>query len=176
MSYQAPYTSSPYRDPNWQRREDENHLNLLAIFHYVLGGLTMLGGIVFLIWVVFGGLIAAAGAGASRTSGDAAGAQIAGGLFVFFGLLGVTVCFVAGGLKVWAGRCLQAKHGYTFATVMACLECLHMPLGTALGIFTLVVLSRPSVRAMFAGEAPLPAGDPVYAAPPEGGDWYRRGN
>ena len=33
--------------------------------------------------------------------------------------------------------------------VIAALECLSVPLGTLLGVFTLVVLSRPSVRDSF---------------------------
>jgi len=37
--------------------------------------------------------------------------------------------------------------------VIAGLSCLNMPLGTVLGIFTLIVLSRESVKVLFKGEA-----------------------
>jgi hypothetical protein len=33
---------------------------------------------------------------------------------------------------------------------MACIECLFIPFGTILGVFTVVVLSRESVKALFA--------------------------
>ena len=33
--------------------------------------------------------------------------------------------------------------------VMAALACLSMPFGTVLGVFTIIVLARPSVQALF---------------------------
>jgi len=33
--------------------------------------------------------------------------------------------------------------------VMAAIECIFMPFGTVLGVFTIVVLARPSVKEMF---------------------------
>ena len=41
--------------------------------------------------------------------------------------------------------------------MVAGLNCLHMPLGTLLGVFTFIVLARPSVQALFeqrSGAAP----------------------
>ena len=48
-----------------------------------------------------------------------------------------------------AGRRLTQRTSYTFCLVMAGCECLLMPLGTALGIFTIIVLMRPSVKELF---------------------------
>jgi hypothetical protein len=48
-----------------------------------------------------------------------------------------------------AGRCLSRRKGYSFALVIACIECLFVPFGTILGVFTIVALSRESVRALF---------------------------
>ena len=36
-----------------------------------------------------------------------------------------------------------------FCFVIACLACMQMPLGTILGVFTIIVLARPSVKEMF---------------------------
>jgi hypothetical protein len=55
-----------------------------------------------------------------------------------------------------AGRCLSRRKSYSFALVMACIECLFVPFGTILGIFTIVVLSRKSVKALFS-DAQTPA-------------------
>jgi hypothetical protein len=33
--------------------------------------------------------------------------------------------------------------------VAACLTCVNVPLGTALGVFTIIVLNRASVKAMY---------------------------
>jgi len=32
---------------------------------------------------------------------------------------------------------------------MAAIACINMPFGTALGVFTLIVLARPTVKALF---------------------------
>jgi hypothetical protein len=48
-----------------------------------------------------------------------------------------------------AGRCLSRHKGYSFALVIACIECLFVPFGTILGVFTIVALSRESAKALF---------------------------
>ena len=48
-----------------------------------------------------------------------------------------------------AGRCIRSRTCYWFVFVMACLQCGFFPFGTVLGVFTIVVLSRPSVKEMF---------------------------
>jgi hypothetical protein len=52
-----------------------------------------------------------------------------------------------------AGRFLALRKGYSFALVMSCIECLFIPFGTILGVFTIVVLSRESVRGLFSTAA-----------------------
>ena len=49
-----------------------------------------------------------------------------------------------------AGRCLSRHKHYAFALVIACIECLFIPFGTILGVFTIIVLSRESVKELFA--------------------------
>jgi hypothetical protein len=48
-----------------------------------------------------------------------------------------------------AGRSLARCKRYSFALVMACIECLFIPFGTILGVFTVVALSRDSARGLF---------------------------
>ena len=48
-----------------------------------------------------------------------------------------------------AGRELARHGGYTYCLIVAAIECLFMPFGTALGVLTLIVLMRPSVKAQF---------------------------
>ena len=50
---------------------------------------------------------------------------------------------------ILAGRWLGSARNRMFCFVNACIMCLHAPFGTALGIFTILVLSRPSVVARF---------------------------
>jgi hypothetical protein len=67
------------------------------------------------------------------------------GLGAFIVLLGWTV----GILTIYSGRCLQTHRHRTFSLVMAAIHCLWMPLGTILGVFTFVVLSRQSVIRLY---------------------------
>jgi hypothetical protein len=53
------------------------------------------------------------------------------------------------GLMVLAGRSLAARTRYTFCLVIGAVECLFMPVGTVLGVFTIIVLVRESVKGMF---------------------------
>jgi hypothetical protein len=46
---------------------------------------------------------------------------------------------------------------YIFCLVIAAVECIFMPFGTVLGVFTIIVLQRPTVKAMFRGQSPAQA-------------------
>ncbi len=63
-------------------------------------------------------------------------------------------CFMIAGwafatLVIMPDRLLARRKYYTFCFVMAAVECLFMPFGTVLAVFTLVVLLRESVKRMF---------------------------
>jgi hypothetical protein len=55
-------------------------------------------------------------------------------------------------LTAFAGRSLQQRRRHTFVQVVSGIMCLFMPIGTVLGVFTIVVLSRDSVRQQFLAE------------------------
>jgi hypothetical protein len=63
------------------------------------------------------------------------------------GAVSLVVCAV---LNLLTWRSLKARHGRTLTLVTAGLNCLFMPLGTVLGIFTFIVLLRPSVKELYA--------------------------
>ena len=49
-----------------------------------------------------------------------------------------------------AGRKLQRRTSHTFCFLVACVECLFIPFGTILGVFSIIVLNRPPVKELFA--------------------------
>ena len=55
----------------------------------------------------------------------------------------VAICVIV------AGRFLARRVHYTFCLVVAAIACLFMPFGTVLGVLTIIVLMRPSVKALF---------------------------
>jgi len=135
--------------------EDEQHLNLLSLFHYVLAGLTALFSCVFLLHVAIG-IAMLSGASPDRHGPPK--------LFAWLFIVGPSVFILFGwtlaALMIAAGRRLRRRVSRTFCLVVASLECLQMPLGTVLGVFTIVVLMKDSVRALFAANQPVPAASP----------------
>ncbi|QDU97301.1 hypothetical protein [Lignipirellula cremea] len=81
--------------------------------------------------------------------------------FVVF-VTGVLLGSLHVALSFLVARCLSRQNRYGFCQVVAALNCLVVPVGTILAIFTLVVLSRGGVRALFgvADGSPAAAGDP----------------
>jgi len=154
--------------------QDLEHLKLLSVFHYIMAGFACLIPLLSLIYIGMGAAILTGRFGSSTPSaraGDLFGAYFFIGFGVMFALVGITGVV----LNIVAGRSLARHERRTFCTVIAAVNCLHMPLGTLLGVFTLVVLSRPSVRALFdanaaaaqgrdqPGAVPWAPGDPGYA-------------
>jgi hypothetical protein len=66
----------------------------------------------------------------------------------------------SGVLNVISGLCLRARKGRTFSLVVAGINCLYIPLGTLLGVFTIIVLLRDSVRELYAAGGLSPSGAP----------------
>src|SRR5262245_11612767 len=127
---------------------DTEQLNLLAIFHYVVGGLATLFSLFPLLYSVIGGFLVYAAEHPSPNNQEPPPALVgwifmALGVFFFFAGLTMAICILI------AGRSLALRKRYSFALVIACIECLFVPFGTILGVFTIVTLSRESVKASF---------------------------
>jgi hypothetical protein len=67
---------------------------------------------------------------------------IMGSVFILFGWSSAILILIA-------GKKLKARRNRIFCMVVAGLECIFMPFGTILGIFTLLLLNRESVRRAF---------------------------
>lgn len=132
--------------------QDQEHLRLLAIFHFVVAGLTALFACLPLLHLALGVLLLFApeifGSGREQPP------RIIGFVFVLIATFFIVLGWMLAGLLAWTGRCLLRHKARTFCLVMAAVTCLFMPLGTILGAFTILVLTRPSVKLLFAPTAP----------------------
>ena len=72
-----------------------------------------------------------------------------GTLFVVIGAAVILFGWVSAALVLLVGRFLARRTHYTFCLIVAGWSCLSFPFGTALGVFSLVVLLRPSVKPLF---------------------------
>jgi hypothetical protein len=124
---------------------DAEHLRLLSIFHYVVGGLVGLLSLLPLLHMFIGIMMVT-----GRFEQDAPDeARLFGWFFIVVAALAIVVGFSCAIAIVLTGRFLARRVYYTFCLVMAAVECLFVPIGTVLGVFTILVLQRPTVRAMF---------------------------
>jgi hypothetical protein len=137
--------------PRDQRKIDADHLNLLAIFHFVGAGLAILG-ILFLLahYAMMHAVFTNPKFFENQKQPMPVPPERIFAMMKWFYLFGA-VWFVSSGiLNLISGLCLRARKGRTFSLVVAGINCLHIPLGTVLGVFTIVVLVRDSVREVYA--------------------------
>jgi len=134
--------------------QDAEHLNLLSIFHYIMGALTLLCAVYILIKTSFCYLLGSAMGpepqfGQIQTDDPFSG--ISSVMFSYFKVyLALTIItFVLGICEIVAGRKIKCCKSRTFCRVIAGINCIILPIGTVLGVFTYVVLNRPSIRALF---------------------------
>jgi len=126
--------------------QDQEHLRLLSIFHYIVGGIAALFSFFPVIHLILGILFLVA---PHRMGGSPLPPPFLGWIFIIMGggfMLvgwGFAVCVIL------AGRFIVRHKHYIFCLVIASLNCLFIPFGTILGVFTIVVLMRPSVKALF---------------------------
>ena len=144
---------APGPPPHPQMIQDAEHLRLLAIFHYILAGLQVLVGCIFIIHILMGSAMLS-GAMSSGASPGSAPPQELGWMFIAGGAFAMLIFWGIGFALFLAGRWISARQNWTFCFVIACISCLSFPLGTALGVFTIIVLLRPTVKQIFG--RPLP--------------------
>ena len=72
-----------------------------------------------------------------------------GWFFVAFASVFILVGWTFAILVLIAGRFISRRKHYMCCFVMGCVECVFMPFGTALGVFTILVLNRQSVKELF---------------------------
>lgn len=126
---------------------DLEHLKILSILHYIFGGLVGLGACFFFIYLLMGIAVL------TTVKEERAGvpdAALTGWVFVIMGIVFPLVAGTFATCLILAGRYLAAQRRHTFCIVTAAICCLQFPFGTLLGIFTIIVLMRESVKQLFA--------------------------
>jgi hypothetical protein len=129
---------------------DLEHLRLLSIFHYVVGGIASLFALFPIFHLAIGvGMVA----GRFPDPTEHRDMQLFGWLFVAMAAIWMLAAVTYAVCVILAGRFLARQVRYTFCFVIAALSCAFMPFGTILGVFTIVVLIRPSVKQLFESSA-----------------------
>jgi hypothetical protein len=145
----------------------QHDLKILSICYYIMAGITgayvlIIGAYVSLVGAMLTKLPMTGTRG--QTIPDFVPSLIAGigAAMVGLGLLTTAILFGA----AWS---LPKRRNYPLVMTAAVLNCLQVPFGTALGVFTFVVLNRQGVKESFyMAFRPVPATAPPPPLPPPG--------
>jgi hypothetical protein len=125
--------------------DDLEHLRLLAVFHYAMAALAALVALFPAAYLVLGLLMAS-----GHIAPEDEGSRILGWMMSSCASFFTVVGLASAALIALAGRSLSERTRYTYCLVVAAVLCLFVPFGTVIGVLSIVVLVRPSVRARFA--------------------------
>ena len=134
---------------------DERQLRVLAVVHYFYGWLVALGGLITFMLVV--GKI---GLGPELVTDEGA----LGG-FIIASLVGFLLIALLAAATIVAGKRLECHTHRVYCVIVAAINILFVPSGTALGIVTIVTLMRPSVVELFESTSSSPPQAGEYAPP-----------
>lgn len=129
---------------------DQEQLKLLSIFHYIIAGFIGLFACFPIFHLVTGIVMLVGGFG----SGPDAPPPILGLIFILFAVFFIGLGWTMAAAIAVAGRFLSTQRNRMYCLVVAGISTIFAPFGTVLGVFTIVVLMRPSVRDMFLANQP----------------------
>jgi hypothetical protein len=142
----CPLTMDDQSWVDYRKSMDAENLRTLAILYRVWAGLQMVIGCCAVGYIGFITLFVGAATQASR---EGPPPVVVSGFLGVAGIVVFTVVVAIACLNLLVANWLLARRNWTAIIVMSALNCLSIPLGLALGVFTMVVLNRPTVRPLF---------------------------
>jgi hypothetical protein len=124
--------------------EDQAHLKTLSICWYVWAGFAVFGALCGGLYLIIGVIAAVVGGAENEEEAVAMGVMFGG-----MGLLIMLVVIPLAVLNFLAAKGLNQRRRKTLIYVMAAIACTSVPLGTVLGVFTFIVMGRPTVKGAF---------------------------
>jgi len=143
-------TGPPMLGDEAQQKKDTEHLRLLSLFHFIFAGFGLLGLAFMVVHYMAMRLFLSPEFARTHNTGSPPPREVLAILAVVYVVVGF---FLVLGLvlNLLSGLWLRKRKNRLFSLVIAGLNCLQVPLGTALGVFTFIVLSRDSVRRLYEG-------------------------
>ncbi len=148
------------QDLDAQRIKDEEHLKLLGVFNYVFAGLLLFGTLMVVpqIFMMRSGAFQEAIEQARTDALERHGGEVSAPpevfdhvetFFTVFLTVWIIISLIGAVLSFLSGRSLRQQRNRGLSYVVAALQCIVVPLGTVLGIFTFVVLGRATVQKLY---------------------------
>lgn len=130
---------------------DEEHLRLLALFHYISGGLTIAFSGLFSLQLLFLRFMAARPEMFTHNNGASAEppVEVIGLMTTLFSGL-VIIGITYGIAQIVSGRFIQRRRFRLLSIIIAAPNLVFIPYGTLFGVMTVLVLTRDSVSELYA--------------------------
>ena len=125
---------------------DVEHLRLLRIFYFIAAGIAIAMILfLFLHYSIMSHVLSTV----PPTADDSFPATEFFGMFRWLYLIFGILLLVCAALDIIAGIFIGKRQHWTFTFAIAVLNCFNAPIGTALGVFTIMVLIRPQVKLLY---------------------------
>ena len=137
---------------------DQEHLKLLSLGYVVSGGVSAFFSLFGLMYVFMGVVMSSTLSHLPETPNNSAQGPPPAFVGWIFTIIGLAIFLSALGLaaaRFRAAWCVKHHKWRVFCLVIAGIGCLEFPYGTALGIFSFIVLGRESVAQRFAANPPV---------------------
>ena len=138
-------TSAP---PPALTRQDVDQLRWVQIFYYVTTAGYAMAGCFPLVHLTIGAFLAFS---PGKGQGDP---RLVGWIFMAVAIALIVFFWILAAIQYLVARNIERRRRHTFCVVVAAITAATcFPLGTALGVFTIIVLMRPQVKAAFGAPA-----------------------
>src|SRR5438046_2416141 len=132
-----------------QRLLDEEHLRLLALFHYISGGVTLVFSLGFgIMFSFFWFMTAHLPPRVSSTGQTLPNVAPPVAFFVMFAAF-FALGLIYGIVEIYVGRCISRRQRRVFSLVASLPRLITIPYGVLLSVFTIIVLERTSVKELY---------------------------
>jgi hypothetical protein len=131
---------------------DEEHLRLLSLGFMVSGGVSAFFSLIGIFYAFMGIMMSTTLSRIPQTAANSAqtpAPAFVGWIFAGIGLVFFVFATAMAAARFRAAWCIKHRKWRVFCMVIAGIGCLEFPYGTALGIFSFIVLGRDSVMQLF---------------------------
>ncbi len=141
-----PVPPEPIPNATTYSTQDTEHLRLLRIFWYIWAGITGFFSCIFIVHIVMG-IVFVVSPPTSSTGGPVP--PFLGWMFIAMGSCFMLFGWTIAVLSIFVANSLGRRRRHMFCLIVSGIACLNVPLGTILGVFTMIVLLRPTVKTLF---------------------------
>jgi hypothetical protein len=129
---------------------DNQHLKLIGIFHYVMCGMALAGiAFLFMHYMIMSTAFSDPHMWEKANPPPPFDPTKFFHVFIWFYLFMGAWGLASLVLNLASGICIHTRRARLFSLIVAGINCINFPFGTALGIFTFIVLLRPNMPMLY---------------------------